>query len=254
MPTVQFIGRVVPQGAKISINLSFGISWTDVNGVSVAIRPKIENSAIVVGCDISRIEPHNNEFMGDLFSKVLSQTQAAVDLFAFSIGHGLTVSLEQFRDEIGNISDLLFSHPDLPALCTAYKIDREFAEVLRDTVSEPLLAMAIGHLVRTQAAPYYALVGCGRALDGIRHVIVGPDIEAKKGWPIVRNALNVDETYTQLISRESIKPRHGERLHGENENINEVVRRCWVLMNRLLEYRKRNQAPLRDPEFPLLTG
>jgi hypothetical protein len=99
--------------------------------------------------------------------------------------------------------------------------------------------------------PLESYVNCGRALDGISRLISSSD-DPKKRWIELREKLNLSEPYTQLISNLSTAPRHGWTGPVDMTKVAEVRVRSWIILNRFLEFRKRQNAALRGPEFPLL--
>jgi hypothetical protein len=69
----------------------------------------------------------------------------------------------------------------------------------------------------------------------------------------MRENLRVDRSYLQLITDQSKAPRHGDVQAIEALVTEEVAKRCWTIMNRYFEFKKRGGSPLPLSEYPLLT-
>jgi hypothetical protein len=124
----------------------------------------------------------------------------------------------------------------------------------RLTISDPSLLMAISDLVSAISNPNDVPINCGRAIDGIRVMMCPPRLKRAKGWPIMREKLNLGEDYLLLITDTSTGPRHGDRTFISGDIVTNVMNRSWIIMNRYLEFRKRGEQPLSLAEFPLLVG
>jgi hypothetical protein len=105
-----------------------------------------------------------------------------------------------------------------------------------------------------ETAPFLVEINCARAIEGIRHIIAGQGTEAKAAWPIMREALNMDKSYLDLITDNSIPRRHGQLKPVEENTIQEILRRSWTIMDRFFHYRLQGDTPLSIDRFPLLSG
>jgi hypothetical protein len=55
--------------------------------------------------------------------------------------------------------------------------------------ADQAMSLALSDLVLAQTAPLLAEINCGRAIEGIRHIIAGQGTEAKIAWPITRGGV-----------------------------------------------------------------
>lgn len=68
----------------------------------------------------------------------------------------------------------------------------------------------------------------------------------------MRECLNLSVDYLKLITDVSTAPRHGDSRHISGTTTVEITSRTWTVMNRLLEYKKRDVQRLPVAEFPHL--
>ena len=121
-------------------------------------------------------------------------------------------------------------------------------------VTDPALFQALDDLIVSITLPHHSTVNCARAIEGLRHLIAAPDATVSQAWEQMRNALQLDRSFLQLITDTSAAPRHGNRIHISGSITTEIVRRSWLIMDRFLEYRKRGNTPLPATDFPTLTA
>jgi hypothetical protein len=112
--------------------------------------------------------------------------------------------------------------------------------------------MALNDLIISVTLPHHAAVNCARAIDGIRNLMVPAGGDRKQSWLLMRQNLNVAESYLTFLTNVSIAPRHGDRTHIPGSVVTETVERSWIIMDRFLEFRKRGNCPLPIDRFPLL--
>jgi hypothetical protein len=88
----------------------------------------------------------------------------------------------------------------------------------------------------------------------LRKIVAPGEKKPVRGWAVLQGIVNVDQRFTEWVSELSIDPRHGGWSNADEAKIKEAVRRCWVVMNRFIEYRKRGNQPLPLSKFPVLHG
>jgi hypothetical protein len=171
---------------------------------------------------------------------------------AFSTGWALQVILDSIT--IGDdVKPFAVSEKRVGPLCMAYSLESGFDEVCDWMLTDFTLRFALNDLVKGIAGENYPLIASGRAVEAIRHLIAGPNVDPKKGWPLMREALRIDAHYLREITDASTNPRHGAR-DATGPQQSEMLLRAWTVMNRYLEYRKRGGKDSLPPiEFPMLT-
>jgi hypothetical protein len=251
MPTLQLIGRLLPQAIQVSTSVVPVISWTDPQtGISERFTIQIQNSVLYVNCHLSRFEKSE---LGKIFSRARDFARVSVDLISFSTGRPLSLTFETLIDPDGRLSAPIAEEKTLPPLCTSYSLqDASYPQVLQLVASSPPLFMALNDLIVAITVSGQSAINCARAIEGLRNMMVTPQTSRKDAWSIFRQNLHVEEAYLTLITDTSTGPRHGDRTSVPGTTLAEILRRSWILMNRFIEYEKRGSKPLPEVEFPLL--
>jgi hypothetical protein len=255
MPTVQFLGKVLPQAVEFTLGQVPAVVWEAKElDLKMVFNFQVEKSNVRVTCDVNR---YDDSLFVHVFMRALDLVRGAVDLVCFASGVGATVTLDTFINANGTSSLLLPQDKRLPAICTAFSLgarpDRDFGVVLNFVFSEPGLFMALNDLVTAITLPHQSPVVCARAIERLRHLIA-PNLSTKDGWNSLRQSLQISEDYLKFITEHSAGPRHGDPQHVPGIITTEVTKRAWVVMNRFLEYRKRGSVALPISEFPMLTS
>lgn len=257
MPTVRFLGRILPPVFKITLSDIPTVNWTGVDqSVQVPFHLRIQNSEVEVDCELAQFQDAD---LHSLYPRAYDLTRTWLDIGGFATGQGYTLVLEYFIRPDGLKTPLVPMSAHLAPLCTAYKVPAETLEekielskIFSLVLSENALGRALNDLAQTLTFHNQSPVNCARALEGLRK-IVAPDEERRQGWPELRQIVNSDVDYMKWITDRSTNPRHGDRSFISQAVLTEIVQRSWTIMNRFLEYRKRGNQPLPEDEFPLLT-
>ena len=257
MVKVQFLGQVLPICSNVSVHPDVTVDWNEPEtGLEIKFGFEIKNSEIKVNCDLNRFEAGD---FTPLYMRVHDMVQASVNLVAFAGGLGCAVSLHTLILPDGTSAPILLRDPNLPFLCTAFAINSEspdanaaFDKVYNLVLQEPDLFMALNELIAAITLPHISVVNCARSVEGIRHMISPPGTPTKDTWKIMRDNLQLDRSYIEVITSTSTGPRHGDRTHIPGSITTTICERSWTIMNRFLEYRKRGNHKLPVSEFPLL--
>ena len=198
-----------------------------------------------------------------MVARASNLVHACVDLGAFISGLGLQVIIDRFTDPGGNEKVIVAESPHLAKRCTVAKLpavtteeQANLANLVRVIVGEPELLGSMNDLAMTLYMHHQSPTNCGRVIDSLR-IAVAPNLDAKHGWPILRNVVNVnvDEAYLKLISEHSKVTRHGDRRKSIPEaEVTEITARTWTIMNRFLAYRLGGNQPLDSALYPALVG
>jgi len=249
MPTVRFTGRVLPAARNFCIACRPTFSWkADDLGLEMTFRVNIQDGNVRIECEVNRFDK-TAHFM-PLFLRAYDIVTACVDLAAFANGEVLTVVLESFTDPTGASIPIATRRPSLAALVTAARPDtRDFEKILRIVLAEPALFMALRDLIEALSSPQRAAVICARAIGNLGPFFRPSDGPSETGWLALRDKLQISKTYLQRITHPSVDGPVRDREGGTAD----VTHRAWIVMNRFLEYLKRDGQPLPLSEFPLLT-
>jgi hypothetical protein len=177
-----------------------------------------------------------------------------VELVAFRLGWGVDVVLSKFVRLDGIENDLVFSDERLAPICKSYDLTNGFPEMLKIVLGDPAIFSLLHDLIRAITVPHASTVTCARVVDGIKHLIASAATTRTQEWLQMREALRVDETYLRLITDYSKDSRHGKAVRIPGNITTEITKRSWKIMDRFLEYKKRNAGPLPITEYPILFG
>src|SRR5271166_2450430 len=178
MCIVQFRGVVLPKAINISCAEIPEVKWHCLDiGLYVGIKIQIQKNIVFIFCDVDTWDKNKDPM--PLYMRALDLVRTVVDLVSFSLGIGLTVILDTLVEPNGVSSQLVAQQPDLAPLSTAVKnatppskaVDNNFDKVLRLALSNVSVFRALRDLIEGITQTHVAPVTCGRAMEGIRHVI-----------------------------------------------------------------------------------
>jgi hypothetical protein len=249
VPIVRFIGVVTPR--ELGVSLSFPNATLTQGDIHVRLSIRIKDGEIDATCDINRFN-HVRDWL-PLYARVHELVRATVDLVAFSKGAGLAVVFEKIILADGSYFPIVFLNRNLAEACTCFQLESgpSFSQMFGIVMNERGVFMALNDLVSSLTVPEHAVLGCYRSVERVRHLLA-PDFPRDRQWSMMRDSLRLSKGYIDLITRASTGPRHGEPRTLQPDEISEIVERCWVIMNRFLEFRKRGNAELPVSEFPIL--
>lgn len=250
MSDIKFIGRVLPEACKISMQ-SPSINWKSKDAkLDTTFTVSIKESLVFVECKVNQYVA--SDFIM-LFRQAFDLSRACVDLVAFKTAKGLSVVLDSFVDPNGEHSLILPEDSNLSELCTVFDLNN-LDEIYKIILTEPPLFMAMNDLIASIIFPHHSPVNCARVIEGIRTLIAPTGIDKKRSWSYLHENLHIKSGYLKLITEHSKAPRHGERVYISGKITQEIVRRTWIVMNRFLEFRKRGNTQLPQSEFLVLNG
>ncbi len=256
MPTIHFLGRIIPKGIDITFGGLPHVNYdSPENDLHLQITFRIISSDVDIKCEVNRFTPKDLEYIHKI---ALDLTRALLNLYNFATGMGHSVILEALIDPSGARSTLCPMSLPLASLCTVVVIksgeaSKSFNEALEIVFREPPLFMALNELLEAITQSHVAPVNCARAIERLRNMIA-PGMSRKHGWPHLRHNLRITQSYLEFVTMHSMGARHGDAEFIPGEITTEVTRRSWIIMNRFLEFRKRGNQPLPESEFPLLSS
>jgi hypothetical protein len=169
---------------------SDGLTFKNDN-FSMVMRHKIENSIVRIECDLEVLTDFTLDYAHTV---AFHQIRGIADAIAFSRGFGLMLILDACALPGEPSRPLQSKSPQLATLCTLSE-----QEIINLVDRERRIARPLNDLTETLMFPQESYVNCGRALDGISRLISSSD-DPKKRWKELREKLNLNESYTRLIS------------------------------------------------------
>jgi len=243
MAKVYFRGFVLP---RFISDLKVGpLVWREPTLGDLQLRFAVQGHIIAAECDIDGdVEDTNRITLLHIW--VFHLIRGYLDAISFTSGLGLTLILNQFFGPDRMEKQLVSRFDDLAALCT-FKPEELFALTER----ERGILKHIHDLVDSLINPMESLFLCGRAVEGFRRLML-PDPSIRKQWEFMRDNLNFSQDYLTFITNKSTGSRHGDLQPAMIGELYEVRKRAWIVANRFLEFRKRNNVGLSRTEFPVL--
>jgi hypothetical protein len=205
-----------------------------------------------VACDVNR---DNLNDLRELHMRSLEITKSYVNLIAFKLGRGLSVTLDRVIPPAGGEPQLINVHnPALAATVTVFDSISNFDGVDRIVVENPTLMRVLDDMIVGFTTTHYAAVNCAKVADGLKHLIAAPSSDEKTKWLQTQQTLNVDKAYLTLLTDASKDARHGKVSPASEAKIKEMIQRTWTLMNRYLAYQRNGRQKLSIDTYPLLKG
>jgi hypothetical protein len=120
MPTVSFIGRVLPSVVDFSFTKLPSVQWESPDiGLTMSFALTIEKSAIRIECETNRFIDSD---LVPLHRRALDLARAVTDLACFATGFGAFVIFDTFIKPDGQKTALLSHDPSLSPFCTAFRL------------------------------------------------------------------------------------------------------------------------------------
>jgi len=252
MPVVRFIGRAVPTVLNMTIGpMPSGIWPIPEIGLDIEFKCFIRHGVIHVECSTNRYTP---EDFVHLLKVATDISQLTLDLIAFRSGFPTVAVLETFINEHGVPDPIINSNPQLTSIATALSLtdNNEFQNVFKILAEDWRAMCTLRDLIRAISSHHEAPINHGRTIEGIRN-LMAPTLGRNQAWEVVRNNLNVADSYLRFITDKAIAPRHGDRGYLDGTTTGELATRTWTIMNRYIEFRKRGDKQLPKNEFPILS-
>lgn len=250
MAKVQFIGRVLPTTQMVNIAAKDLSLVNHELNVSISIKVRIANSIINLECEYNDETP-----IAEVYGRAYAIARASLSMASFATGKGLWLIMEIAIHEDGVPMLINWEDQNLTPLCTAFAIGDNltptYDKVHELIVGTPQLFLAMSDLISSLYLPNVPAVSCGRAMDGIKHLLSEPGMRDVAAWKNLRRLLNIEENYLKLITDASAGPRHGRIDATPTETIMEIKRRAWRVMDRCLIYLL-TKHPLEGPAYPEL--
>jgi hypothetical protein len=256
MAMFRFAGRVFPVFNQFTAISSVSAHWEDEIEPAVKLvmdaSVTIDKGVIEVVCESNLWGSENYD--GQVDWRAGNLARSVVNSYAFAKAIYLESILETVVKPDGIKYNIQARRPELEPLVTALHVGSDggvdIKPLLLLVLKEPTMFVVLQDLIGSLDA-HETLVNCARAVEGIRHSMA-PGADRKQAWQLMRENLNVGQTFLEVITDHSKAPRHGDVLNVKFGAVKETIRRSWIVMNRFLEFRKRGNHGLPLSDFPLL--
>jgi hypothetical protein len=251
MAIAKITGSILPEIFRVHTRDHPTVHWKSPNEkIDVDFDIQFQESIVTITCTLNSFDL--NQQMPALLQNAQKFAQASIDLICFRTGEALVVYLKKLEAPDGRTLDIVQTQRSFAALASSIHDDEGFREILKFILREPNLLLAVRDLADSIRFSDTAEINCTRAIEAVRNYFIPQNGERKDGWSAMRQCLNLTERYTRLITESSRAARHGARADPGIDDLQEVGRRAWTVVNRFFEYHKRGNQPLPVADFPLL--
>jgi hypothetical protein len=151
---IQFLGNILPTAKQITIGGLQKVDWKAPDlGLDMTFEVTIHASRVAVTCETNKWVKADH--LVPIYMRALDIARAAVDVFAFSEGIGLTLMFTDLVEPDGQTSQLWPEQPDLVALATSVKnsspstisAENNFDKVIRLVIQNVSVFRALRELI-----------------------------------------------------------------------------------------------------------
>lgn len=242
MPIVTFYGRVTPLTGYLITARGDNHIYT-LSHFSMNFNFRIVDSLVTIDCDLLDTSEKNINLA---YMVVFAHVRGIVDVIAFLNGVGLRLLIEEAQIDGKEKFSVRHGSPVLGPLCSLKDTD-----IIGIVMTEKRALKPLNDLIETLFNPWDAAMDCYRAIEGICHLLSSDPNKAVR-WQTLRENLNISENYLNFIRDRSHSGRHGEAGRVNLSDVDKIQQRSWITMTRFLEFRKRGNVNLSEPEFPPL--
>ena len=255
MTVVIFKGRVFPQVLNLTINPPITMGWKNhpLIEFDCEVEVTINQGALDVKCTMNKFDFDRN--MGQLYKEAYELSGIMACLYTFASGNGTTIVFDTFTLPDGKTSEIRPANEFLAKRCTVIDGNgKNIHRVVELAMAEPLIHFALRDL-NDCFVPNRTTVNCARVLETIRTMVhpTPVDGDRRPAWQAMQAALNIKQSYTQIITSNSLSHRHGAFEPVDGPTNEQIIQRTWEVMNRFLQFRIGGNQALSSPDFPELS-
>lgn len=252
MPVFRIIGRILPETFKLDLE-PFELPATNQPvGLKGTIVLEAKGNQFTAVCNFESFDKTRHWF--PLYTRVHDLLRTFLDLITYQQGIPLTLIFDKVEHSDGTSGTILVRDESVMQYVTALSSPDDFSKIFTLLVDDDEMQLALRDLSDSVSSLYSAPISCARAIEAIRNKFIPPGGRKDDGWKPMHAALNVTQKFLKDITDISRDPRHGRsrKISGVGDSARLVGYRSWAVMNRYLEYMKRDYKPLPLSEFPLL--
>ncbi len=248
MPSFVFTGRVLPHIAGVTVEHMPEFSITGAETIpDTAFKVELREDELTVTADAAA-EPDGYEF---LHFHAYDLARTLCDFLATTDGIARLPVLDEVLLPSGERKSTTLADGELAARFTVHeRFDAD--DILRLIVTDIGIARLMADVTSMLTWPHYTPIAAGRVCESIRLLTSGGRSDAD--WARMRELLNVDRAYLQLLTDHSAPPRHGERRAVDPDTNRTLAARAWTLTDRFLVHRLEGSRALDPERYPLLRG
>ena len=169
----------------------------------------IHQSKIDVECVLDSYAPEGDNSL--FLIRAYQFTHCLIDCLAFITGQGFSIVFDHLVEPDGSERHFRWANEKLAALSTVFpQTERISVSSMFSLVAlEPPLFLALNDLIAAIAMPGLVAINCARCVEGLREALLPEDQTRERAWDVFNHVLNLERSYTNLITKASAAPRHG---------------------------------------------
>ncbi len=247
MPVFKFTGRVLPDQMEVSLADRPKFSMRDAETVADTVFDvELVDSRLAVIADTTEA----TDFTG-LFFHAYDLARSLCDVLTTTDGVVHVPVLDTVELPDGRHKPTILADRRLGRLFSVHE-HYDFETILELVVTDIGIARLLSDVTSMLAWPHYAPIAAGRVAESIRLLLTGGRSAAD--WATMRDQLNVDRAYLQLLTDHSTPPRHGDRQYVDAATNSTLAERAWTLADRFLAFRLGGSKSLDVERYPQLKG
>jgi hypothetical protein len=251
---MRFTGRVLPPATLVNFP-THKLMW-DLSEYKIPVTITFKVSISLSVIDVECLNPTTATYGVDIyFARAMDLLRAATSLLSFSSGQYFYPDLDTVHFPDGRSAKIVLANRTVATLCTSFNPDNDDAQLVSEIVFSDLrLMLALRDLIDSQINPHLTAINCARVVDTIKHLITPVSgISENQKWKNMHSCLNTTESYIKHITTSSREHRHGKSDPKTGDELTEIIKRTWTVMDRFLLYKKQGDARLSKDAHPLLS-
>jgi hypothetical protein len=247
MPVVKFSGRILPNQMKVSLADRPKFSMRNAETIADTVfEVEVIDSRLTVIADTTE----ETDFTA-LFFHAYDLARSLCDVLTTPsvVVHLPLLDMVELPD--GQHTPTILADRRLGRLFSVHE-HYDFEAILELVVTDIRIARLLADVTSMLTWTHYAPIAAGRVAESIRVLLTGGRSAAD--WATMRDQLNIDRDYLQLLTDHSTPPRHGDRQYVDAATNSKLAERAWTLADRFLTFRLGGSKALDEERYPRLMG
>src|ERR1700761_3699749 len=161
MPTIHFLGSILPSYLSLTISKPIIANWTDPGGSTIAFSATLSESKVAIQCETS-LDLSSPDHIPYIYHRARAAIRLMTDLASLCNSSTFSVKITHFTDPDGNTHELRFDH-EFDKLTKSVSL-ANIGEVFDVVIKEIPLFMALNDLMEALSDPLLCVVNCARML------------------------------------------------------------------------------------------
>ena len=247
MPSFTFFGKVLPERATLGISrpIRTKVQFSDGNVYDIKIHIHVNQVITTV-----KTSEDSDIDIPSLRNYVEEVIRAMIDMAGYLNGIGYDfemISVINNDTDESRVFGVQLPITDGDPIKRAAR----FNELIAYLSKSPFLPAALADLREAIKSPADTGVFSFRALQTIMQAFRNPKESEGQAWKRMIQELNLDNGLRKFMGRHSGDRRHGKPVHISWEDRKAVLRRAWLVVDRYIEYLKRNKKTLPKSKFSI---